>query len=61
MLKILPIIYSFQHFPKRLPIILILFSNHYLLFPHYSLALLFQVVAHPEKQRANIHFVVGIV
>ena len=34
--------------PKKLPIILILFSNHYLLLPHYSLALLFQVVTSRE-------------
>ena len=35
--------YSFQHFSKNLPIILILFSNQYLLFPYCSFALLFQV------------------
>ena len=35
--------YSFQHFSKNLSIILILFSNQYLLFPYCSFALLFQV------------------
>ena len=38
MLRILPILPS-----KKLPIILILFSYHYLLFPYYSFVLMFQV------------------
>ena len=41
MLKILPIIPSST--TKKLPIILILFSYHYLLFPYYFFTLMFQV------------------
>ena len=43
--------YSFQHFWKNLPIILILFSNQYWLFPFCSFALLFQV--HGDIQGNN--------
>ena len=43
--------------PKKLPIILILFSYHYLLFPYYSFAIMFQVATHwqLEKQELDMY------
>ena len=42
--------YHFQHFPRNLPIFLILFPYHYLLFPYYSLCFTVQVLISKETR-----------